>query len=234
MPAQFVGKTPEEIAQSYVELQGAYGRMSNDHGELRGTVDKLLQSHETLQQVQAPPDKEEPVTVDTLYDDAEGAIARVANKTVGSRIEALEQRQEKSDRTRALEDFQERHPHWQDISNNPEFLKWATAKPHRNRLAQAAAHQGDLDAADELFSLWEDSQSTLKQKEEETARQEAIQAATLETTSPGHVDTTETFSRSNLLQARLAAKRGNKEARAWLQANGPAIQAAYNEDRITD
>ncbi len=47
-------------------------------------------------------------------------------------------------------------------------------------------------------------------------------------------ETVQTFSRSELMQKRIDAKRGNPEAESWLRQNREAVAIAYEEGRIVD
>lgn len=233
MPKQFEGKSPEEIAASYMELQKLNSKQAQDLGSMRKTVDTLmsLQSQPTAE---PPAEPQEPaVDIDAIYDNPEEAISRVAKKTVGSQIEKLEKALEEKEREAALTQFEENYGDWRETANSPEFLEWVQGSPYRLRLAQAADAY-DFDAANDLFAMYEDHTGTAQAAEAEATRNQQLNDATLETSSPGTIDTDETFSRQNLMDARIAAQKGDASARQWLAANGDAIALAYEEGRITD
>jgi hypothetical protein len=56
----------------------------------------------------------------------------------------------------------------------------------------------------------------------------------LETGSPDAADIEETYSRHDLMEARLAAKRGDLKAERWLKSHSASIADAYEEGRIVD
>jgi hypothetical protein len=241
MPSQFRGKTAEEIARSYVELQKLNSKQAQDLGTMRKLADQLLESPRQLEppsQQPAATEPEEEVTVDTLYENTEGTIARVAQKAVGGRVESLEKRLEERDRKDALAAFEAAHPDWKEKIQTDEFAEWAKAKPYRLQLVQSFDRY-DFDAGDALFSMYEDEKGKAREdtQEREAERQQKLAAAKRETPSAstaGGKGKEGTYSRSNLLKARLAAKRGDATARAWLQQHSEGIQRAYQEGLLTD
>src|SRR5690606_5516184 len=122
---------------------------------------------------------------------------------------------------------------WLDTARDPEFLNWISESPYRQRLA-AAADPYDFDAAEDLFGMYDDRRARTKEVEKANRRRKKLADAALESSGPSVPDHEETFSRRNLLQARVAAKKGNKDARQWLADNQQAIALAYAEGRITD
>jgi hypothetical protein len=242
MPSQFQGKTAEEIARSYVELQKLNSKQAQDLGTMRKLADQLLESPRQQEPPDSPPaastEQEEPVTVDTLYENTEGTIARVAQKAVGGRVESLEKRLEERDRKDALAAFEAAHPDWKDKIQTDEFAEWAKAKPYRLQLVQSFDRY-DFDAGDALFSMYEDEKGKAREdtQEREAERQQKLAAAKRETPSAstaGGKGKEGTYSRANLLKARLAAKRGDANARSWLQQHSEGIQRAYQEGLLTD
>lgn len=200
---------------------------------MRKSVDQLLalQSQRTEE---PPAEPDEPaVDIDAIYEDTEGAISRVATKAVNPRIEALEAKLAEKEAETALAQFEKEHPKWQETIKDEAFLDWVKGSQYRLRLAQAADAY-DFDAANDLFDMYEDYTGRAQEVEKSAKRKQQLRDASLESSSPGTIDTEETFSRANLLEARLAAKRGDTAARRWLAENGDAIALAYEEGRITD
>ena len=80
---------------------------------------------------------------------------------------------------------------------------------------------------------------TLERKQEETApveqeRERQLRDAMLESSSPAQAEMVDTYSRSELMEKRIAAKQGSLQAERWLQAHAESIARAYEEDRIVD
>ena len=229
MPERFKGKSAEEIAKSYEELEKMNSRQAQDLGTMRKSIDELI----ALQSQNSEPEPVEPVDINDLYDDPEKTISRVAEQAVGSRVEALEKSLAESRVAERMARFDSDHQGWRDTVATPEFADWVASSPHRQRLAQAA-DQYDFDAAEDLFGLYNDHLSTKQKVVEEAQRQQQLADATLESSSPGVIDTPDTFSRTDLANARIAAHRGDQAARDWLNAHAEAIAVAYEEGNIID
>lgn len=228
VPERFKGKTVEEVATSYEELEKLYSRQSNDLGMLRQQVDQLLN-----QQVQASspqPEPSKPVSVDDLYEDADGNIRRIAKEETSSEIEALRKELQDMRLQSRLSQIDDKFPKWRDKVKDPEFMSWVQESPYRQRMIQDA-DQGDLDAAEEVLGMYYDS---LKRKDKATADPAKLRDAMLESSSPVAADVADTFSRAELLDKRVQARKGSIAAENWLKANAEAIAQAYEEGRIVD
>lgn len=232
VPDRFKGKTPEEIAASYVELERTLGRQANELGELRNTV-KTLAERQNESKV-TPPPAPKPVTMDELYETPDEAVRRVVREESTPRIDALEKELEAARQAVAVADarraFEVKHPTYKDTMADPSFLEWIKGSNMRLQLAQAA-DKGNFDAADELFSTYTEIKQ-LKEKKPAPRSEEARRVA-LERSGGSGPEPVEKFSRFELQEKRIAAKRGDRTAQRWLTANGDAIRAAYAEDRLT-
>ena len=228
IPDRFAEKSREEIAASYKELESAYSRQGNDLGVMRKQVDELV----GLQLLKSEPQDQTPaVTLDNLYDDADGTIRQVAESVANSRIEGLEQKLEEVTREKDRTKFEETHPDWQVTLGTPEFQNWVAEKPYRQSLAKQA-DAWDFDAAGDLFGLYNGEQQPTQQGN--IQREQQLRDATLETSGAALPDLTTNFSRSKLMNVRIKAKAGNEEAKSYLRVKGAEIQLAYAEGRIVD
>lgn len=235
LPERFRGKSAAEIANSYAELERKFSQQGNDLGELRRTVDEFmrLQSETTLQE-ETP--QAQPVDIDSLYDDTDGTLRRVAReetKEVSSRIEALEQQLAEERRNARLAQMDSKFEGWRETAESPQFVEWVNSSPYRARVAAQARENGDIDAAETLLALYYDAQGAQQQRRQQATEQD-LRNATLESGGPEVPAEVESFSRAKLMQTRVAAKQGDPDAIAWLQANREAIAIAYEEGHITD
>lgn len=236
---RFAGKTLDDVLESYAELQVLASRQGEDVGKLKKTVEELLelQSQVVAQpssQVTAEPDKG--VTTDDLYNNPEEAIGKVVQKTskeTSDRLARLEKQLAAREVEVRKQQLAGKFDGWENEIKNPDFLDWVRSSPARTRLAQAA-NQYDFDAASDLLELWYDRKSSKQQFTNEAVREQQYRDATLESSSPVGVDVVETYSRSDLLEKRIAAKMGNRQAERWLTAHADSINAAYREGRITN
>jgi hypothetical protein len=233
LPERFRGKAPEEIATSYVELEKAYSRQGQDIGRLRKTVDEMLEL-----QLRSPGSGQEkpttkPVEASDLFDNPDATVRGVAKEEVDARVKNLEAELMQERFARAKADFTKTFPTWEDDVKDPAFINWIQEKNHRVRLAQEADH-GNFDAAETLFGTYYDQREAKKAKVSKAERKALVQEVTLESAGAGAPDFEQTFSRSDLMEKRIAAKRGNRAADTWLRNNAEAIAIAYEERRIVD
>jgi hypothetical protein len=233
IPERFKGKTPEEIAQSYVELEKLNSRQAQDLGRMRKTVDELLEL-----ELRRPADTQDaprakPVEAEDLYANPDETIKSVVNREVRPHVEKLEQElmQERIGRARA--EFAQDYPEWEKDVHDPAFVNWIQERPYRVRLARAG-DAGDFDAARDLWASYYEHRDLAKREQSKAERKQKVKEATLETSGASAPEVTETFSRAALMEKRLLAKRGNRDADFWLRSNAERIAIAYEEGRIVD
>lgn len=229
MPEQFRGKSPEEIAKSYLEAQKVISRQGNELGEYRKAVDELLRSDAATNQPPSEEQEEEPIDIDRLYDDPEGTISQVVEKRSGDRIKKLEDELASARIQREVESLEETFPGWQSEVQTEDFVEWAQARPYLKRTLEAADNY-DMDAARELLGLYYESKGKAKQDQ----RDEQLRQASLESASPEVPSEEEVFSRRELTQLRVRAKHGDPEAIEFWSKNANRVAIAYEEGRITN
>jgi hypothetical protein len=225
---RFDGKTGAEVLKSYAELERAFSNQGNTMGELRKSFDEYV----NLQSVE-PKQAYEPVTADEMYEDPENAVARVVQEQTGDKLKELEVELNKAKMERKISEFERKFPDARTTAHSTEFADWVKGSPYRQRLAQNADGY-DFDAAEELFGLYSDSTQTAVSSNQERKREQQLRDATLESGSPegAHID--ETFSRADIIDAKLKAKYGYRDAQTWLKKNAEAIAIAYEEGRVVD
>jgi len=235
VPERFKGKSAEEIARAYAELEQLNSRHANELGELRKTVSQLLELQNKPSEPAEPAKK--PVTVDDLYENADDSIRRVVREESQSRIEDLEKKLQDAERKATLAEarqaFESKHPDWRTTLKDPAFVEWIKASPYRVRQAQVA-DQGDYDAADELFSTYAEISGVKEQAQQKSSRREAVKQASLESSGGSAPTPAEKYSRSKLEGLRIRARHGDPEAERYLQAHGQDILQAYAEGRIVN
>jgi hypothetical protein len=164
IPEKFKGKSAAEIAQSYANLEAELGRKSQEVGSLRGLTDQLLELKRTedLTNNGGQPTPTE-VTADDLLADPRNAIRTVAaeeTSQTNSRVDALEAQL-------ALKAFEDRYPTFRQDQTDEKFQDFVQKSNYRSNLAGKAA-QGDLAAADELWSAYADVRDAGTSQEENT------------------------------------------------------------------
>jgi hypothetical protein len=233
---RFDGKSLDDVLASYANLEAEKSRLGDNLGKVRKQADQLIEM-----QLAAPtaPHREDttesvdPLTVDDLYDDTEGAIARVVEKQTNKRVEALEAQLAKQAQNHAKATLNDKFDAWEEEIRSEEFIQWVGESGFRTRLAQQADTY-DLDAANDLLSEWYSKKNIEEERAQSETRSRQLDDATLETSSPGGIESEVTYSRTDIMQKRIAANRGSQEAQLWLRNHGDAIRLAYEEERVTD
>lgn len=235
LPPEYQGKSAREIAEMHMNLQAKFNERNDILGQQRRQIDELI-ALETVRQAQpAEPVVEDPVTVDDLYENPEGTISKVVERTSSKKIEDLERQVAESQRALALRDFTSRHPDALTDAKSAEFQEWVAQSPYRQRLMRQA-DKYDFDAANDLFEMYYESQGGESRADPaaEQRREQQLRDAELESGGAEAYDLEPKFSRSDIISRKLAAKRGDQEAEMWLRANQDAIAIAYETGNIVD
>jgi hypothetical protein len=234
MPDRFKEKTPEEIAATYLELEKAYSRQGNDLGRMRDTMDKYIETLQSDATINASSEATatEPVTIDDLYDDTEGAIQKAAARVYGDKIAELEAELAQTRLQTQVENLNERFGDIRKIAAQDDFQSWVMESPYRKRIA-AAADGFDMDAAEELFGLWNERKG-LTDLRAEAQRDSQLRDASLESSGAGVHQTEHRYSRTEIMDNRVRALHGDVEAQTWLKQNAEGIAIAYEEENLTD
>lgn len=232
LPDRFKDKTPEEIAASYVELEKAYSKQGNDLGKMRSTMDEYLTNLQSVQPNASPEEVVEPVTIDDVYENPEEAISRAAHRAVGDKINELEQELAHARLQTRVESLNDKFGNWQETVQTPEFINWVQESPYRQRIA-SQADGFDMDAAEEILGLYGD-RTGLQSLKAEAQRDAALKDAGLESGGAEVPVREKTYSRSDVMEKRIAANRGDASAKSWLTAHAEGIAIAYEEGTLTD
>lgn len=231
VPERFKGKSKAEIAKAWEEADRALARQGNELGSLRKSVEDL--STELRQSREAPRPEKTPVTLDDIYDNADGTLRRVIKEESDSRIEALEKDLQQTRLALQVADarrtFEAAHPDYKEVIGDPEFMEWVKASTVRTQLA-VVADQGNFDAANELFSTYKALKEAKVQRS--APRSTDARKVSLERSGGATPAPEKTFSRSELQEKRIAAQRGDVQASRWLTAHDADIRAAYAEGRL--
>lgn len=225
IPEKFRGKGLKDIIKSYTSLEQEFGRKSNEVGELRRLADEIIKQNLELNTGGIPAKKK--LEVDDLLEDPEKAISSAVENN--PRLKQLEERLINEERAKAKQAFENKHPDWVDVVNNPQFQSWVTSSPMRTKIFQEANASYDYQAGAELLDLYKEIYSTKiaeAKGEQKAAREKALKAATVEKGSTGQ-SSKKIFKRDELMNM----IKYNRE-----KYNDPAFQAelvkAYAEGRV--
>lgn len=145
-----------KLAESYSNLESSYGRMANDLGHQRKLTDRLLDlKRETDLQQQQPP-KPPALKGDELLENPSEALDRYLAAREAQRESPAVSRVQQLEAQMAAQALISKHPDYQTVASEPEFLAWVQASPYRARLGAQVAQQQDWVAADELLTEYKD------------------------------------------------------------------------------
>lgn len=212
VPEKFRGKSLEEIVESYSNLERAYGQRSNDIGELRKTLDSLVQQQ--LASATSTSDDD---------DDDESDRDRKTRKEIEDVKHQLVERERKDQKAVFVKD----HPDAEKIATDPRFQAWVNASPTRVRLFQEADSNYDYALAGELLTLYKDNtkESKVQTETKRTGTVQALKGAKPNANGGGAKPKRRVFKSSDLMKL----KDRDPDRYERLQ---PEILKAYNEGRV--
>ena len=151
LPKKFQGKTVEDVVKSYTELEKELGRKANEVGELRRLTDEYLRRE--LSKTNTPTQEN-----DSEDDDIFSTKATVRKELDSNpKIKALEEKLAQQEREKAISQFATKHPDYSDIGADSNFQEWVKASHYRQKMF-AKADAMDLEAADDLLTMWKETQ----------------------------------------------------------------------------
>jgi len=201
MPDKFTGKSAEEIAASYVELQSEYGRRNTEVGSLRKLTDQLLELNTTSQ---APVEAPKSTTVDDLLNNPDATITSAVESN--PRLKAIEEKLLSADRAVAKAAFESKHPDWETKMGTEDFASWVLESPMRQRLFKEANNNYDYATGAELLDIYNLAKGNVVQEAKVQRDTQARQAAKGAVTESGGNTTPKAkpkFRREELIQLKL-------------------------------
>lgn len=226
IPEKFAGKSQADLVRMLQEAEKFAGRQSQEVGELRRSVDKLIEAQLTATPA-APAPSGAPVEEEIdFFENPEEAVRRqLANDPRLNEVTNVARQLKQQSNLAQIERL---HPDMQSIVADQAFAEWATATPTRAKLLRSADQEYDVEAADELFSLWKERKGIAAQavENDKTERKQSVKAAsTGDTRSTGAAPTKRIYRRAdvrNLMQ-------NDPERYASMAAE---LRQAYAEGRV--
>lgn len=231
LPEKFRGKSMKDLVDAYRNLETELGRKNNEVGMIRKLADELIGVRATERQMaQENQPKPQPLTTDTLLANPEDAIIGVVRREALSKQEELESKVQTLEERLLTEAFEKKHPGFQQTMVSQEFGTWLQKSEYRKRLGYRAA-QGDFEAADELFGLYEEAKAAAPATTTTESRPSARQATLARSggsAAGGVVPSAEgkkIFTRTELMEMRI-----NRPEE--FDQRQEEILAAYREKRV--
>ena len=154
IPPRLRGKSEAQIVEEFARLESEYGRQGNELGETRALLREFLEK--TLQPANnAESDNNSENDLDENLDEDQ---ARAVKGYVDKRVNTLEKEVVETKRALSRSEFARQHPKYTETAKSREFLDWVESSKYRTSLFKKADDY-NWDAADELFSGWDEHQA---------------------------------------------------------------------------
>lgn len=234
LPEKFKGKTAIDIAKSYENLEAALSRQGNELAEYKRLAHTLAETG--VRTSAEPPKERKPVTTEALLEDPDKAI-EAAIESHPAVVRARETA-DNLERQIAQRSFESAHPSFREDVKDANFTEWVKKNPALLKLA-VAADSYDMDAADQLWSLWEEKkgmQAESKEKvKQELDKKQRERAGTLEGASGADASSETVYNRADIRELKRRAMLGDRAAIA--KVNDPKWKAnilkAYQDKRVS-
>ncbi len=221
IPEKYKGKSVKELARMHQEVEKLVGRQSSEVGDLRKSVDDLLKAK--LNEDASSPNKKEEPELD-FYDDPKGSVSKAVenSETIVQMKEMLAKQQQQT----ILKQIGEKHPDYEEIIKNQNFVDWIKSSPVRTELFQRA-DKYDFNAADELLSNWKEIKGVVEKTESLNEKDRKLQ---VKAASTGGKGSGEPMSRKIYRRSEIVNLMINDPQR--YQANVDLFDKAYAEGRV--
>jgi cell fate (sporulation/competence/biofilm development) regulator YmcA (YheA/YmcA/DUF963 family) len=220
LPEKYRGKSLPEVVRMHQEAERVLGKQGTEVGELRRVVDDFISSHNSSES------KNESVEEVDFFTDPEAAIdKKIENHPLVKKAAEDSRRYQKST---AMTELERRHPEMKATLKDDKFSAWVQGSNYRLRLFSKADSEYDYEAADELFSAWEDRKALVGEtvSTEKAQRSSAVkQASTGTTRGSGAQGNRKIYRRADIIK--LMQTDPDR-----YEALEPEIRQAYAEGRV--
>jgi hypothetical protein len=151
VPEKFVGKSIEDVIESYANLEKEMGRKANELGEMRKLTDHILQ-----QPTAQPAPPAEPIDNNVDFDEIVENPTEAVRKVLSGdpRLAALEAQLNQQKSTEAHARLAEAHPDVDTVVSDPKFQNWVQQDPSRLANFQRAHVNLDTGTAIDMLTLY--------------------------------------------------------------------------------
>lgn len=221
IPDKYKNKSLNDIVRMHQEAEKMLGRQANEVGELRKVVDDFITKQTELVSSKKTPAEE----VDFFADPKTAVNQSIESHPAFQELRTLTAQQRQAT---AQAEMLRRHPDATQLVSDTKFQEWIGASKVRQALLLKADKEYDVDAADELFSLWKERQSLVKQtaSSEMSARKDTVRkASTGSATTASEPASKKKYRRQDIINL----MRDDPDRYAALAAE---IRQAYAEGRV--
>lgn len=225
LPDKYQGKSASDIARMHQELEKRLGQQSSEVGELRQAFDEMVK--QSMVAKQAPtPEVEEVDDVDFFADPKRAVDQAIYNNPV---LRKLQETTIAAEKERALAAIQAKHSDMKEVLTSESFQTWVKGSQFRQNLFAQADQNYDFAAADELLTLYKDTQGAVKRQAaaERTAKKAEIKNASTGTSrsNPEGQKSRKVYRRRDIIELM------NRDPKRY-DAMSEEIMKAYAEGRV--
>ena len=225
LPDKYQGKSASDIARMHQELEKRLGQQSSEVGELRQAFDEMVKNSMATQQAPTP-EVTEVEDVDFFADPKAAVNAAIANNPV---LRQMQEATVAAQKEKALVAIQAKHSDMKEVLSSESFQTWVRGSQFRQNLFAQADSNYDFAAADELLTLYKDTQGVVKSQAavEKVAKKAEIKRASTGTSrsNPEGQTTRKVYRRRDIIELM------NRDPKRY-EAMQPEIMKAYSEGRV--
>jgi len=225
LPDKYQGKSATDIARMHQELEKRLGQQSSEVGELRQAFDEMVKNSMTAQQAPTP-EVTEVDDVDFFADPKAAMNQAIANNPVMRQMQEATVQLQKE---KSLAAIQAKHADMKDVIGSESFQTWVKGSQFRQNLFAQADQQYDFAAADELLTLFKDTQGAVKRH---AAVEKVAKKAEIKKASTGSSRSNPEGQSSRKVYRRTDIVELNRTNPARYEAMLPDILKAYAEGRV--
>lgn len=221
VPDKYKDKSLEDVVRMHQEAEKLLGKQSSEVGDLRKSVDDLLKVKLNEDAINIK--KEEEPELD-FYDDPKGSVSKaVENSSTMIQMKELLAKQTQQE---VMGKIAAKHPDFESIVKNENFVNWISKSEVRTELFQRA-DKYDFNAADELLSNWKEIKGIVEKTESINEKDRKLQ---VKAASTGGKGSGEPMSRKIYKRSEIVNLMVNDPQK--YQANVDVIDLAYHEGRV--
>jgi hypothetical protein len=225
LPEKYQGKSASDIARMHQELEKRLGQQSSEVGELRTAFDEMVKNSMTTQQAPTP-EVTEVEDVDFFADPKAAVNAAIANNPV---LRQMQEATVAAQKEKALVAIQAKHSDMKEVLSSESFQTWVQGSQFRQNLFAQADSNYDFAAADELLTLYKDTQGVVKSQAavEQVAKKAELKKASTGSSrsNPEGQSTRKVYRRRDIIELM------NRDPKRY-EAMQPEIMKAYQEGRV--
>ena len=181
LPPRLRGKSQDEIVEEFRGLEREYSRQGNELGESRQLLRQTLE--QVMELANKPKDTQHDAPAVTEDDFVTNPVEAVS-KIVAKQLEPLMVKLGGTQQEASKAAFAARHPGYLETARSADFQQWVADSAYRTKVFKAASGF-DMDAAEELFSAWDEKRAPDEIEEVRTEKVARLRRSSVEAGTAG-------------------------------------------------